>query len=63
MKKFLCFGPGLLFTEAHRVTPPHLTSSQLSSTHSNVEKVLCSPATTVVRALLLGHLLKHSCPV
>lgn len=42
-----------LFTEAHSVTPHHPTPSQLSSTHSKLEKVLCSPATMMVRALLL----------
>lgn len=43
-----------LLTEAHRVTPHHPAPSQLSSTHSSLERVLCSPATTMVRALLLG---------
>lgn len=47
---------------AHSVTSHRATPSKLSSTHSNLEKVLCSPATTVVRTLLWGHLLRHSLP-
>lgn len=51
MKKLLCFGTGLL---CHSVPPHHPTPRKLCSTHSNLEKVLCSPATRVVRALLPG---------